>query len=70
MHDLFAVVESEGVDLFDPGAPYENFSEMRSDAVSLLSRNHSTTFYKQDAGERAASIRVSKEAMQKILEDK
>jgi len=61
MHALFAVVESEGVDLFDPNIPYENFNEMRSDAASLLSRNQSQTIYKQDPPDRAASIRMSKE---------
>lgn len=70
LHDLFAVVESEGVDLMDPNA-YEPFNEIRSDGVSLLSKERANTFfYKAEPSERTASIRTSKENLQKIFSEK
>ena len=37
MNDVFAVVESEGVDLFDPHDFHDRFNEMKSEpAISLL----------------------------------
>ena len=70
LHDLFAVVESEGVDLMDSNA-YEPFNEIRSDGASLLSKERAnTTFYKAEPSERTASIRMSKENLQKIFSEK
>ena len=71
LHDLFAVVESEGVDLMDSNA-YEPFNEIRSDGASLLSRERgqNTTFYKAEPSERTASIRMSKDNLQKIFSEK
>lgn len=63
MHDLFAVVESEGVDLLDSNNNFDNFNDIRSDAASLLSRDksHNTTFLKPENVDRTASVRISKE---------
>jgi hypothetical protein len=41
MHDMFAVVESEGVDLFDPNDGWQTsqFQEMRDESVSLMNKS-------------------------------
>ena len=63
MHDLFAVVESEGVDLLDGNNNFDNFNDIRSDAASLLSRDKSynSTFFRPENVDRTASVRISKE---------
>ena len=51
---------------------YEPFNEIRSDGASLLSkeRGQNTTFYKAEPSERTASIRMSKDNLQKIFSEK
>lgn len=40
MHDMFEVVESEGVDLFEPNDGWQQqFHEMRDQSVSMLDKN-------------------------------